>query len=289
VLAPGFFNNPEIRRWLNGVMPAWTMLDPDSLKSLQEEPSASNEALRLEPNLTETDLSGSAVVRTARILLQRAAGESGLKLTATGNLSRAAVAEMVEATEWPGLDKAEFFRFHKVVNEPDFLPLHFVRVLMQGTKLMRVKRDKLVLTRLGKAMLVPERYGALQALLFHIALWHLNIGYFDRNPIETWPQTHTGIVLWSLSAAANDWLARETLTRLCTIPVVGVVTSDLDLGSYAMDARILKPLLWFGLLECRTERSGASRLEDRRLYRKMALFDRFLRFNVQTEEPTTRH
>ena len=159
---------------------------------------------------------------------------------------------------------------------------------MQGTKLVRVKRDKLVLTHLGKAMLVPERYGALQALLFHIALWHLNIGYFDRNPIESWPQTHTGIVLWSLSAAANDWLARETLTRLCTVPVPGVVASDWDLGSFAMDSRILKPLLWFGLLECRTEKA-VSRATDRRFYRKTPLFDRFLKFNVQIEQPATRH
>jgi hypothetical protein len=270
-------------------MPAWTMLDLDSFNSLHYEPSASNQAIRLEANINETDLSGSAVTRTARILLQRAADEGGLKLTATGNLSRAVVAEMVETIEWPGLDKAELFQFHKVVNEPDFLPLHFVRVLMQGTKLVRVKRDKLLLTRLGKAMLVPERYGALQALLFHIALWHLNIGYFDRNPIETWPQTHTGVVLWSLSVSANDWLDRETLTRLCTVPVPGVVESDWDLGSYAMDARVLKPLLWFGLLESRTERSGASRLEDRRLYRKTALFDRFLKFNVEIEQPTMRH
>jgi len=212
-----------------------------------------------------------------------------LKLTATRNLSRTVVAEMVEMIEWPGLDKAELFPFHKVVNEPDFLPVHFVRVLLQGTKLVRVQRDKLVLTRLGKAMLILERYGALQALLFHIALWHLNIGYFDRNPIDTWPQSHTGIVLWSLAAAANEWLARETLTRLCTIPVVGVVESDWDLGSFAMESRILKPLLWFGLLECRTERSATSRLEDRRLYRKTALFDRFLKFSVQIEGPTTRH
>ena len=122
-------------------MPAWTMLEYDSFNSLHHEPSASNRAIRLEPNLNETDLSGSGVPRTALILLQRAADDGGLRLTATRNLSRAVVAEMVEMIEWPGLDKAELFRFHKVVNEPDFLPLHFVRVLMQGTKLVRVQRD----------------------------------------------------------------------------------------------------------------------------------------------------
>src|SRR5712671_5678652 len=116
-------------------MPAWTMLEFGSFNALHQEPSGSNKAIRLEPNLTETDLSGSAVTRTARIMLQRAADNGGLKLTTTGNLSRAVVGQMVEVIEWPGLDKAELFQFHKVINEPDFLPLHFVRVLLQGTKL----------------------------------------------------------------------------------------------------------------------------------------------------------
>jgi len=77
---------------------------------------------RLEPGLTETDLAGSAVACTARILLQRAAQAGGLKLTATGNLSRAVVAETIEVVEWPDFDKATLFELNKVINEPDFLP-----------------------------------------------------------------------------------------------------------------------------------------------------------------------
>jgi hypothetical protein len=289
VLAPGFFSNPEIRRWLNGVMPAWTMLDKDSLYSLTQGPSLTNQTIRLETNLAEAELAGSAVACMARILLQRAANESGLKLTATGNLSRSVVAEMIDILEWPGLDKDELFRFNKVINEPDFFPVHFVRVLLQATKLVRAQRDRLPPTRLGKEMLVPGRHGALQALLVHVALWHLNLGYFDRNPIEAWPQNHTGVVLWCLSVSANDWMDREILTRLCTVPVLQVVESKWDFGSFAMESRILKPLLWFGLLEARTERSAESRVSDRRLYRKTPLFDRFLKFNVQVEQPATRH
>jgi hypothetical protein len=287
VVAPGFLANPEVRRWLNGVEPAWTMLEFDSFNALQHEPLTTNKAIRLEPNLTETDLSGSAVARTARILLQRAVDEGGLKLTQTGNLSRVVVAEMVEVIEWPGLDKDELFQLHKVINEPDFLPVHFVRVLVEGTKLLRRQRDKLVPTRLGKKMLVPERHGALQAFLFHIALWHLNLGYFDRDPIDAWPQNDVGIVLWSLSASATDWLDRETLTRLCTVPVIGVLEADWDIGSYAMEARILRPLVWFGLLEQRSEKETGP--VNRHLYRKTRLFDRFLKFNVKIEGPTTRH
>src|SRR5580704_5261054 len=144
------------------------MLDFGSYAVLHEEPSAGNQAIRLEPNLTETDLAGSAVTRTARILLQRAGDADGLKLTATGNLSRAVIAEMIEVVEWPGFDRSEAFRLHTVINEPDFLPVHFVRVLIQETKLVRTNRGTLVPTRPGKAMLGPERYGGLHALLFHM-------------------------------------------------------------------------------------------------------------------------
>jgi hypothetical protein len=33
--------------------------------------------------------------------------------------------------EWPDYDQAEAFQFNKVINEPDFLPLHVVRLLAQ--------------------------------------------------------------------------------------------------------------------------------------------------------------
>ena len=61
MVAPGFLANPEVRRWLNGVEPAWTMLEFDSFKALHDEPSANNNAIRLEPKLTTTEVSASAV------------------------------------------------------------------------------------------------------------------------------------------------------------------------------------------------------------------------------------
>jgi hypothetical protein len=207
--------NPEVRRWLNGVEPAWTMLEFDSFNALHDEPSASNHAIRLEPDLANAEISASAVVANALLLLRRAAEPCGLKLTATGNLFRALVEEMYGIMEWPGYDKDELFGFHKVINEPDFLPLHFVRILTQAAKLLRRYRGKLVPTLLARKIFEGEQYGPLQALLFHVALWRLNLGYFDRYAVDTWPQNQVGVVLWSLSASAHDWLPRETLTRLC--------------------------------------------------------------------------
>ena len=223
MVSPVFLANSEVQQWLNGVEPAWTKLEFDSFNSLHLEPSADNRAIRLEPKLAAPEISKSAVARNALILLRHALDNDGLRLTATGNLSRAAVAEMRGVIEWPDYDRHELFRFRKAINEPDFLPLHFVRVLAQATQLFRTRRGKLIPTRLGRATLAEDRHGALQALLFHIAFWHLNLAYFDWHKIGSWPQTDVGVVLWSLSATANDWLDRETLTRLCTVPVNGIV------------------------------------------------------------------
>ena len=289
MVAPGFLENPEVRRWLNDVEPAWTMLEFNSLNALRHEPSTNNHAIRLEPDLGDAEICGSAVTANALILLRRAAQAGGLKLTATGNLSRAVVEDTCGSIKYPNYDKDELFRYQKVINEPDFLPLHFVRILTQAAKLFRTYRGKLVPTPLGRRMLAAEQHGPLQALLFHVALWHINLAYFDRRPLDSWPQSDVGVVLWSLSASANDWLPRETLTRLCTIPVIGVLEATWDFGSSTMEARILRPLVWFGLLESRSEGKSPTEVVDRRLYRKAPLFDRFVKFNVQIEGSDIRH
>ena len=57
----------------------------------------------------------------------------------------------------------------------------------------------------------------------------------------------------------------DKLTRLCTVPTIGVVGSAWDLGPFAMKSRIFRPLTWFGLLKSRTE--GEAVLGVPRLYR----------------------
>src|SRR5690348_2502873 len=177
MVAPGFLQNPDVLRWLNGVEPAWTMLEFDSLNALRHEPSASNHAIRLEPDIADGKISGSAVTENALILIQRAAEVGGLKLAATGNLSRAVVEEMCGIIKAPGYQKTELLRVQKVINEPDVLPLHCVRILTQAAKLVRTHRGKLIPTPLGRRLLAAEQHGPLQALLFHVAFWHMNLAF----------------------------------------------------------------------------------------------------------------
>jgi hypothetical protein len=283
MVAADFLQDPQVRKWLDGVEPAWTLLTFDSLRALRQEPSARQAAIRIANDLNADQIAGSALARNTFILLRQAIERGGLPLTATGNLSRAVVAEMCKLIEWPGYDQADAFRLHKVINEPDFLPLHIVRLLAEAATLVRAQRGKLVATPLGKSMLGDARQGSLPAILFHLAFWHMDLGYFGRGLLGSWPQADIGIVLWSLSVSAGDWQTSEKLTRLCTIPEPAILSGTWDRSAYAMEARILRPLLWFGLLEYRNEKIANSRFEARRYYRKAALFDRLVAFDVKMD------
>ena len=277
------FLDSQVRAWLDGVEPAWTLLTFESLQALRQEPSVARTAIRIANNLSREEIAGSPIARNTLILLRAASEHGGLPLTATGNLTRAVVAEMCKLIEWPDFDQADTFRFNKVINEPDFLPLHVVRQLAQAATLVRAQRGKLVAMPLGKSLLSEAGQGSLLAPLFHLAFWHMDLSYFGRGLLGSWPQADAGVVLWSLSACADDWQSAEKLTRLCTIPEPAMLSGTWDQTRYAMEARILRPLLWFGLLEHRIEKIPDSPIGEHHFYRKTQLFNRLLSFAVQVE------
>jgi hypothetical protein len=106
-----FLQDSQIRDWLDGVEPAWTVLTFESLRALRREPSAAQTAIRIASDLSVGEIAGSPVARNTLILLRRAIERGGLPLTATGNLSRAVVAEMCKLIEWPDYDHSR---------QPDF-------------------------------------------------------------------------------------------------------------------------------------------------------------------------
>ena len=110
--------------------------------TLEEGPTRISSTLPLE------DVRGVLVLRHARLVIEALEMGGGAKLTATGNLSRQFVMEMLDRFDWPEYEKEYILGFNKVVNETDFTPLHYLRVLMQrcevGFVTMTVPREQLM-------------------------------------------------------------------------------------------------------------------------------------------------
>ena len=115
------------------------------------------------------------------------------------------------------------------------------------------------------------------------SFWRGNPYDFGRVLLGVWPRHDIGVILWSLGVAAVDWQPTEALVRICTIPINGVLEADSDVGSTEMEAHVLRPLLWLGLVEPRQADVVGSRHGSRQLYRKTDLFDRVVRFDVTLE------
>ena len=211
-------DSPNVLRWLDGIEPAWTLLGNDSFNALRHGSPSPAGAIRLAVDLTPDATDSSAVARNTRLLLDAAAGGPGLKLTATGNLARSAVADMVASFTWPGFDKAYEFRLHKVVNEPDYLPLFFRRHIAEAAKCLRKYKGQLVLTQAGRRVLDPSNALALQAVLFHTTFWQLSLSYLAHGLHGAWPQGDVGLILWCLSVAAGDWQTQRQLTDSARSP-----------------------------------------------------------------------
>ena len=284
--APPYQLKPSIRSWLGDIQPAWTLLDPATLSSLYSQPSPSGRPITLAKDFSIEEIGQSAVARNALMLLSAASRGQGLKLTATGNLTRKVVAEMFEVFTWPGLDKADLLRYHKVLNEPDFLPLYFVRHLLETAGLVHQNNNFLTISPNGLFVLQGPTRHAFQALLFHVAFWLFDLNYFGRGLPDDWPQRDIGVVLWSLSVSTSQWCTPEYLSKSCTIPTEDIIAAPRDIATYAMEARILRPLLYFGLLEQHSVPHHKYSSMDQSEYRKSALFDRFLSFNVKLRSHT---
>src|ERR1700735_535917 len=101
MVAADYLRDTQVRQWLRGGGASRAVVSLGSLRALRQEPSAVKTAIRIANDLSADEIGGSAVARNTLILLRQATERGGLPVTATGNLSRAVVAEMRKLFEWP--------------------------------------------------------------------------------------------------------------------------------------------------------------------------------------------
>ncbi|WP_257734078.1 hypothetical protein [Bosea sp. 47.2.35] len=96
--------------------------------------------------------------------------------------------------------------------------------MLQASRLLQERSGILKPSEAAKTLLAPEAAPALLAELFQAAFWKIRLQMFDGIPIDSWPQPHIGVVLWSLSVAAHSWCSAEELTSNCSM--VGILGED---------------------------------------------------------------
>jgi hypothetical protein len=115
------------------------------------------------------------------IPLVEAIGESGLKVTATGNLPLKFCKAMAEQFRQED-DHIRLFSLGGIRSETDFEALHCTRLVAQLAGLIRKYRGKFVLTRKCREMLATQGTGQLYFELFKAYTTKFNWGYRDGYP-----------------------------------------------------------------------------------------------------------
>jgi hypothetical protein len=183
---------------------------------------------------------------------------------------------MLDAFDWPGYDTEVIRSVSKVVNEPDFPPPHFLRLLLQEAKYARRYGKRLKAAQWAKKLVQNGSGSVMLGELLVAAFERLNLAYFDRLPFEDWPQGDIGLVLCCLAMVGDQWQTSDMLVRQCAVPMIGVLETRRDFATIAFEDRLLRFLEWFGLVE---RRAAAPR--GGREYRKTGLFDRMLSFEIE--------
>lgn len=242
--------------------------------------------IRLNRSLSLNQLSGCLVLVHARLVMGHMEADNGVRLTTTGNFIRRFVEPMVQEFRWPGYEPEDVWRFSKVLNEPDFLPLHFLHALIDVAGLGRKYKGRFRLTRSGRALSAPEAAGELNAVLFNATCNRYNLAYLDFQPVTESFQPQIGLTLFLMSKIAERPRSPDELLAGATLPI-DRPRSDFPYFNpgAVFRARVLRYLEWFGLLEA-VPRAANDQPYQQELYRKTPLFDRFLSFDVEAPVPS---
>ena len=154
--------------------------------------------------------------------------------------------------------------------------LRLLRALVEMDGLVKHAGGRLRTTAYGHAVLKGRR-SRLQANLFRNAFWQMSLNLFGTGECGHWPQQQIGMALWALSTTGHRWQETGDLVRLSVLPDDAVLRNPDWVAPMLFALRLLRPLLWFGLLECRKDPV----FRDKGVWRKTALFDRFLTFDTK--------
>jgi hypothetical protein len=250
-------------------------------------------ALRVARDLSPVEVADVAVLADVRLLLEFVRDRGPIKLTATGALPLAVVAELVPRlrTELPlpGHDPFEWIG-RRLEDDVRWLPV--LRFMLTASGLL-YRRKGLRVSKRGLAMLADERAGELYSLLFLVLFRELDLRLLDYYEGQAALQSTVAYSFYRLRDCARTWTSHRTLADQAwhpdkrDPPTEFQLERGLDLAPGTFRWRVLEPLLQFGLLEARVPPGPEPDYARDKEFRTTPLFDRFLRFDF-TAAPKSR-
>ena len=227
------------------------------------------------------EVAGSPFLADCRIMLQAALDAGGVKATTAGNLNRKFVFSLLDQLSWPVGEWETRATMFPVRNEEDAILLHLVRDIVEIAGLLLRRKGFFRVTKKGEMLLAEERMGDLFTVLLETFFRKFNLACMDGYDTDVFQAT-VGFSLWGLSQVDREWYSVEELWPLLIHPAArsyrGWSGDDVE-SQPVLESRLLRPLVWFGLLERRTiARKGD--IPGVEWYRKTGMFDAVFSFDL---------
>ena len=219
-------------------------------------------AVQFNTDIPLAELEKADFFRKARTFLKALLDSGGVRATTSKNLPRRFVADVLPLMcDEKAL--AEIYKYHKVVNEQDVPPLHYVRVVAQAAGLVRLQKGKLDVPKTKAAILRDERAGELFRGLFVAFFRKFNLAYTHRVAFEARGlQTCAAYTLCRLGVVATDWRHVKELSTEVLLPAVrDEIEAEIRGSEYwtiekLLTGRLIRWFLEWGLLEGRYEQES---------------------------------
>jgi len=259
-------------------------LSPNQVnKRIYSKWESSDRTVKLNENLVLSDLQEARFFLNARIFLEALTNQEGDTATARGNLNRKFTKLIFERMHWRPGHKEDTIRFNKVLNEQDAQPLHIIRIICELARLVRRRKRKFLVTNKGQQLLIEQKAGELYTLLFRTFFRQFNLSYLDCLPDCYGLQGTFAYSLYRLKKVGASWQTTESLVQSILLPKVQEQIQQ-SLSVYIkphwfIEARLIRPLDDFGLLECSYGNTCNELIIRPEKIRKTNLFDKFINFS----------
>lgn len=205
----------------------------------------------LQPPDDERLLEVSPIVRGLRYTAEYMRKHGGVGLTNSGAFNRKFLHWAADQFDWPEYTAAELFRFHKVLDEPDFPPAVDIHALFVGLQLGRRRKNEFMLTRAGEELIASP--GRVFAEVVPAYLFRMDHAANLRSGIRL-------LGSWDIFLSVINVEAHHSTTlRDLRVALYGPSRlSDVayDPARSTLYFTVVRPLAWAGLLQ--TERMDAN-------------------------------